>query len=347
MDGIVLLSVGAGATALAVTVLLVGPVIAWLRRRALLDVPNDRSSHVVPTPRGGGLVVTGVTLVGWAGLLWNLGAMSAPMGALLAGGLALAVVSWLDDMHDLPRRLRFALHIVSVVAVLMLLPADLTVTQGLLPLWADRLLAGLAWLWFINLFNFMDGIDGISGVETTHLGMAVVVLVLTGELAGLSPAVAPMAAVVAGAALGFLRWNWHPAKVFLGDVGSIPLGYLLGWLMLEVALSGAWAVALILPAYYWSDATLTLLRRAFRGASLAVAHREHFYQHATHIRGMGHGAVAGWIAVGNILLFGAALAAVMVNPFVGLALAVVPVGGLLIHFGQGRAAGSAPGASVR
>lgn len=342
MDGYLLLSVGAGVVAMMVTVVLLGPLVRWLRHRALLDVPNDRSSHVIPTPRGGGIVVTSVVVLGWSVVLVTSGTLTASGVVVLVAAVGLGLLSWLDDLLDLPRRLRFLLHVAAVLPVLMLLPPDMMVAQGLLPLWLDRLIAALAWLWFINLFNFMDGIDGISGVQAAHLGVALSVLVLAGGLSPLSPEVAPLGAVVAGAAVGFLWWNWHPAKVFLGDVGSIPLGYLLGWLMLWVAAAGHWAVALILPAYYWADATITLVRRAARGAHLVVAHREHFYQRATHVLNMRHSTVAGRIAIGNLLLLGAAGVAVAISPWAGLVVAIVPVAALLAHFGR---AGASPQAT--
>jgi UDP-N-acetylmuramyl pentapeptide phosphotransferase/UDP-N-acetylglucosamine-1-phosphate transferase len=112
----------------------------------------------------------------------------------------------------------------------------------------------------------------------------------------------------AAPAAGFLVWNWHPARLFLGDVGSVPLGFALGWLLLHAAIAGYWAAALILPLYYLADATITLGRRALRGAKIWQAHREHFYQRAV-ARGRGHDAVVGAIAVGNVVLIGCALIA--------------------------------------
>ena len=113
--------------------------------------------------------------------------------------------------------------------------------------------------------------------------------------------------VIAAASLGFLWWNWHPAKVFLGDVGSVPLGFLLGWLLLEVLASPLWPVAIILPLYYLADATLTLIRRALRRERIWQAHREHFYQQATG-RGLSHARVSLIIAGLNIVLIGLAFA---------------------------------------
>jgi UDP-N-acetylmuramyl pentapeptide phosphotransferase/UDP-N-acetylglucosamine-1-phosphate transferase len=132
-------------------------------------------------------------------------------------------------------------------------------------------------LWFINLFNFMDGIDGLAGSEAVAVAIGYLAVV---AFAGLDDPFWRLALVIAAAAGGYLFWNWHPAMVFMGDAGSIPLGFLLGWLMLDLALAGAWAAGLILPLYFVADATLTLLQRARRGATPWQAHREHFYQRA-------------------------------------------------------------------
>jgi UDP-N-acetylmuramyl pentapeptide phosphotransferase/UDP-N-acetylglucosamine-1-phosphate transferase len=146
-----------------------------------------------------------------------------------------------------------------------------------LPVGFERVLAGVAWLWFINLFNFMDGIDGLAGSEAVAVALGY--LVLTAHLDSQGPS-SSLALIVAASAAGYLFWNWHPAKVFMGDAGSVPLGFLLGWLMLDLAVQGHWAAALILPLYFVADATVTLLKRGLRGEKPWQAHREHFYQRA-------------------------------------------------------------------
>ncbi len=127
----------------------------------------------------------------------------------------------------------------------------------------DVAAAALLWLWFVNLFNFMDGIDGLAGSEAAAIGTGLVVFAGVGS--GLDPGLAALSGTAAAAALGFLVWNWAPARIFLGDVGSVPCGYLLGFLLLDVAARGHWKIALILPLYFLADATLTLLRRLARG----------------------------------------------------------------------------------
>ena len=150
----------------------------------------------------------------------------------------------------------------------------------------------------MNLFNFMDGIDGLAGGEAASIGAG---LALVASLGALDPALALYGLAAAGAALGFLMWNWHPAKLFMGDVGSVPLGFTLGWLLLVLAASGLWVAALLIPAYFLADATFTLLRRLAEGKKVWQAHREHFYQKATQ-RGRNHAQVVRLVLALNAAL---------------------------------------------
>jgi UDP-N-acetylmuramyl pentapeptide phosphotransferase/UDP-N-acetylglucosamine-1-phosphate transferase len=312
-------------------------VLAWLRRRQILDHPNERSSHSRPTPRGGGLAVTPVILLAWLGVAVGTGPADGTLPAVIAGALLLLALSWRDDRRGLPAGLRLAVHIVAVAAGLAAWPNDQLLCQGWLPFWADRLVALGAWVWFVNLFNFMDGIDGISGVETATIGCGLSGLAL---LTGDTPDAA-LDLVMVGAALGFLAWNWHPAKIFLGDSGSVPIGYLLGWLLLSAAVDGHWAAALILPAYYLADATLTLVRRALKGEPLLEAHRQHFYQQA--IRGgASHARVAGLILAADVILVLLAWSS-EARPLAALLAAAVVVAGLLMVLARlGKREGKGP-----
>jgi UDP-N-acetylmuramyl pentapeptide phosphotransferase/UDP-N-acetylglucosamine-1-phosphate transferase len=279
------------ASALAVRLLL-----NWLRQKAILDLPNDRSSHSVPTPRGGGLAVMAVVLVVWLGLGLRTGSPDG-LSIVIPGAALLMGLSWLDDRKGLSPLPRFIIQGGVVGLGLLALPPG-PIFQGWLPFWLDRGLAFLVWLWFVNLFNFMDGIDGITGVETVAIAIGIALLA---HLAALHPDYILLALVLGAAALGFLVWNWHPAKLFLGDVGSVPLGFLLGWLLLDMAALGLWAGALILPAYYLADATLTLLKRAWRREKVWQAHRSHFYQQAVQ-KGLGHADVCLKIALADLAL---------------------------------------------
>jgi len=208
---------------------------------------------------------------------------------------------------------------------ILFVPGAGHVFQGLLPPVLDYALTALVWLWFVNLYNFMDGIDGITGGQTAAIGFGVA---LVGFLS-LDPngGSLPLGLALGATALGFLAWNWAPAKLFLGDVGSIPLGYLTGWLLLGMAGEGRWAPALILPLYYLVDATVTLLRRAARFEKIWHAHREHFYQRAVQA-GLGHAAVVLRILAANVVLIGLAVLG-LEWPWVAAVLAFLVVGGLL------------------
>lgn len=261
-----------------------------LKARAILDHPNERSSHETPTPRGGGIVVIAVLLVAWVGIGIYLGDTGLMVWGLPAAALVLAIVSWADDLKSIGPLVRLVVQGAVVATALGLAPDHGLFFQGLLPDPFDAVLAGILWVWFINLFNFMDGIDGITGVETFSIGMGLAIIVFVGG-GSENQALAFYGVAAAGAALGFLKMNWSPAKIFMGDVGSVPLGFLLGGLLLSLAANGQWAAAAILPSYYLSDATVTLCRRAFRGEKIWRPHRQHFYQVAVQ-RGLDHQAVS-------------------------------------------------------
>ena len=217
------------------------------------------------------------------------------------------------------------------------------VFAGALPPLLDTLLVALLWLWFINLFNFMDGIDGIAAIECFCVAGGLALCAALGNPGG---GLVFWSAVLAAAALGFLPWNWAPARIFLGDVGSIPLGYLLGWLLILLAaggssgeasggvaggagaVGGAWAAALILPLYYLTDSSWTLVRRLLRGAAPWKSHREHLYQQAVQ-RGFSHAAVTTRVLVCNVFLTVFAVLAVLGKPWPALGLACLAVGVLV------------------
>jgi UDP-N-acetylmuramyl pentapeptide phosphotransferase/UDP-N-acetylglucosamine-1-phosphate transferase len=293
-------------------------ITACLVRRAILDHPNARSSHVTPTPRGGGLAVLIILIPLIAIINWHYDPTNNAVWAMLAGVVLLAVISWIDDLGHLSVLLRLAGHGVAVAVVLTMIPENHLLLQGHLPLWADRILTGIAWVWFINLFNFMDGIDGLAGTETVMIGLGVFIIMLVIGSDGGKPAIAMalIALALAAATGGFLVLNWSPARVFLGDVGSVPLGFITGWMLLMLAMWGYWLAALILPAYYLADATLTIVRRAMNKAPIWKAHSEHFYQHAVQ-RGFSHARVTLFILRGNIMLFALALTSAQVVNWIG------------------------------
>jgi len=289
-------------------------LIGALSSRAILDHPNDRSSHDAPTPRGAGIAVLAALLPAWLFIGATTENALEGMPYVLAIALALAVVSWADDRRGLGAASRLAVQGPCVAIALVLAPFPAPVFGGLFPAFLDIAATAFLWLWFINLFNFMDGIDGIAGVETAAIGLGVFVAAKIGNLDDHWLA---LGLTASAAAVGFLRWNWHPAKIFLGDVGSIPLGFLLGWLLLSLAAAGHPAPAVILPLYFLADATITLFRRLVRGDKIWEAHREHFYQIAVR-SGLRHDQVSGIVAVANLFLVALAMVAMRGLPWPAL-----------------------------
>ncbi|MEO0393238.1 MAG: glycosyltransferase family 4 protein [Pseudomonadota bacterium] len=304
--------------------LVTSQVLKQLRRQAILDHPNERSSHEQPTPRGGGWGILLVLFPCWTSIL-SFGGLPFETFWLLGAAALLAWVSWLDDLRTIGARYRFGVQIIAVFMGLFALTPFGPITQGWLPFWLDRLLIGVAWLWFMNLYNFMDGIDGLAGSETAAIGLGLTLVVLISPTLGLGWSDGALLGVtMAGASLGFLLWNWSPAKLFMGDVGSIPLGFLIGWLLFALAAQGYLFAAIILPLYFCVDASVTLVRRVISGAKPWEPHREHFYQRATQ-RGLSHGATVTTISATNIGLIACAVLAVFYQAW-----ALIPAGIVMV-----------------
>lgn len=320
---------GLAAAALAFAVAALGAtgLSHVMRRRGVVAQPSERSNHTSPTPFGGGIAVLLAIACGF-GLLRAAGE-PLPPGLLLAALLALGLglLSWLDDVRDLSPAIRLPGHLACALAGLGALPEG-GLFQGLLPDWLDMAVVVAAWVWFTNLYNFMDGIDGITGTQTASLGSGLALLAAIGLLPGTGFGW-PLAIAAAGA--GFLVANWHPARIFMGDVGSVPLGFLLGWFLLSCALQGAWAAALILPLYYLCDATITLMKRAWRREPVWRAHRQHFYQRAALATGRHDRVTLRVAAAGLVLLPLAMLGEISGYRLAALGLGVGTVALLLAH----------------
>jgi UDP-N-acetylmuramyl pentapeptide phosphotransferase/UDP-N-acetylglucosamine-1-phosphate transferase len=268
----------------------------YLLQRKVLDRPVERSVHRVPIPRGAGLAVVPILTLLWLFLpAFDPGAMALPW-MLVIGTVLVAIVSWIDDLHGLPALPRLGVQALAVVLGLVALAQLPPVFQGWLPRPLDLALSGLLWLWFVHLFNFMDGSDTVAGGQALTIGLGLAAIAIDhGWATGLTAA---QGLALGGVELGLLFWNRPPAKIFLGDVGSIPLGYLIGWLLLWAASEGAWAAALILPAWFLADTTLTLIKRAGRRAPLLEPHSEHSNQEAIRL-GHSQARVAGLALIAN------------------------------------------------
>ncbi|MES2817358.1 MAG: glycosyltransferase family 4 protein [Pseudomonadota bacterium] len=318
--------------------LLTGALRHYALARSLMDIPNARSSHSVPTPRGGGVAIVLSFLLVLPLLVLTDSLSWSMTWALLGAGSGVAVLGFLDDHGHIAARWRLLGHAVAAAWALYWL-------QGLPPLdllgvrldlgWAGHVLAALYLVWLLNLYNFMDGIDGIASVE------AICICLGGGLLYGLTgnPALASAPLLLAAAVVGFLIWNFPPARIFMGDAGSGFLGIALGVLSLQAAwvapqLVWSW---LILLGVFVVDATFTLLRRLLRGEKVYEAHRSHAYQYASRQAGR-HLPVTLAVAAINLLwLLPMALWVGLgkVEGLVGLALAYLPLLGLAVRFHAG------------
>jgi UDP-N-acetylmuramyl pentapeptide phosphotransferase/UDP-N-acetylglucosamine-1-phosphate transferase len=282
-----------------------------LLRRYALARPNARSSHRVPTPQGGGIavVIAVVAVLGAAALaLPQIFVDPVRLAIVLAATVALAVVGAVDDIRPIEPAPRLLLQAIAVLIVVAALPRSLTVLP-MLPWWVERGLLAFGLLWLVNLVNFMDGVDLITVAEVVPLTAALALFAAAGAL----PADAGLVALtLAGAVLGFAPFNLPVARLFLGDVGSLPIGLLTGWLLILLA-DHHLAAAMLLPLYYVADATVTLLRRLARGERITQAHRSHYYQQAVD-GGMSVPAVVGRVFVVNVVLAGLAWATLAAAP---------------------------------
>jgi len=267
----------AAAVAFAVTALVRGNA----RRLGTIQAPNERSSHTIPTPSGGGLgIVAGGTVATTALIVeavWPLG-----IGVLAA--LAVAAIGFIDDRTPLPAQMRLTaqLALVALTIVLIVPLEGLASAAGLqLPGLLVGAIALVVAVYWINLFNFMDGIDGIAGSQAIFMCCATALLMVLGTPDAASTLPFWMLLAVAAATAGFLILNWPPAKIFMGDAGSTYLGFMIVFLGLLTIANGAVSLAQwsILAAAFVTDATVTLVRRLARRERVFEAHRRHAYQH--------------------------------------------------------------------
>jgi Fuc2NAc and GlcNAc transferase len=307
----------------------------WLVRRyarqRLLDVPNDRSSHSRPTPRGGGLGLTVAHLLGV--LAASLLALSPYelATALIGGGLLVATIGLLDDYWRVQASRRLICHLLAFAWAVWWLGGLPVVDFG----WGAMALGVMGTVlmvvylaWFLNLFNFMDGIDGIAGAQA--LSMSVTASLILWGVADATAATLPLL-LLAAATAGFLIWNWPPAKIFMGDVGSGYLGFALGTLALWTVVASwltVW-VWLILGGAFLADATVTLLARAWRGLALAEAHRSHAYQRLSRHWGSHRSVTLAFVAV-NILWLAPWAFLAASRPHLGAACAVAALAPLFL-----------------
>jgi Fuc2NAc and GlcNAc transferase len=313
--------------------LLVTQVVRYYAlRHSLIDIPNSRSSHSEPTPRGGGLAIVLTWFLALA-ILLVLERLDPWVGAaLLAGGVLVAGVGWVDDRRGVSAGLRASIHLIAAVWAVWCLGGfqsfDFNVT--VLPLeMTGNVLAVVGIAWLVNLYNFMDGIDGIAGGEAVSVALVAAGLLAFAGGGGMALAVLSLAAATGG----FLVLNWPPAKIFMGDVGSGLLGYAFGVLAIASERAGAvpLAVWMILLGVFIVDATATLISRVVKGERWYQAHRSHAYQRAVQA-GYSHRTVTIAVLGLNAVLALAAVAVSMQPTLLPEVLAATAVGLALLWF---------------
>ena len=280
-------------------------------KRYALAKPNARSSHKLPTPQGGGIAVIAATAAVTAGAAMcypTLIGDSSKLAAVFVSVVALAAVGISDDIRPIAELPRLLLQAVAVGLVLTTLPEDLHVFERI-PWWIERSLMFGAILWFVNLVNFMDGVDWMTVVEVVPVTMG---LAFFGLMGALPPSATLIAIGLSGALIGFAPFNRPVAQLFLGDVGSLPIGLLLGWMLVLLAAHSYVVAAVLLPLYYLADATITLLRRLVGGELIMKAHRRHFYQRAFD-GGISVHHIIGRVFAVNVILVALAAATILNN----------------------------------
>lgn len=267
----------------------------YMIKKSLVAVVNERSSHTVPTPHGGGIALAITWFIGLF-YLYFIGEISSNLFYALLFGAVISIVSFFDDIYELSPKIRLIAQAIVAIVGLYFLGGFETLTFGIFdiqnPIFTN-IFAFFMIIWFINLYNFLDGINGYAGSEAIFLALTGFILFSGNYFL-----------VLAVSVLGFLFWNWNKAKIFMGDVGSTLLGYNIAIFTIYYAneeSTNFW-IWIILFGIYWFDATLTLIRRKLNKEKLSLAHKKHAYQRLTQ-SGWSHYKVTNYSIGLNIILF--------------------------------------------
>ncbi len=289
---------------------------------AIFDHPNTRSNHKKAMPIGGGIAVI-------CSFLWPLWLMIPHQPYLINLTLAilvLASISFLDDLKSLSIKTRIPFQI---IAIYLMLSSLLIIPNHAYFI----LILGIGAFFFINFYNFMDGIDGSASVGAIHICLSVILLSLLDHT--IPRDLLTASTLLLGASAGFIIFNWHPARIFLGDVGSTAIGLIAAWLLINLALHDHLAAAFIIPLYYMSDSGLTLARRLFTGKRIWQAHSEHFFQKAIK-NGYNHNVIVRKIILLNVFLMLLSIWS-LTQPIKAIILAIVCAFSFLYHLHRSKA----------
>lgn len=263
---------------------------SYALKKAIFDIPNERSSHTIPTPRGGGVAII---IVFYIGLLYFQENIDAQLLYALLCALPIALIGFLDDMFTLSSKIRFFVQSVSAGMALYLLGGVTSIDFIVFEFhgWWINVIAFFTIVWLTNLYNFLDGIDGYAGAEAVMVGLGLFLFFHN-----------PLGLVIVAACLGFLLFNWHQASIFMGDVGSATLGFIFAVFVFYDTSHGNIYIWLILLSLFWFDATLTLIRRYLNNEPITYAHKKHGYQRLVQ-SGWTHDKVVWFALIYNFVFF--------------------------------------------
>ncbi len=324
--------VAASAGLSAALILVLKPILV----RHLLAHPNARSSHATATPQGAGLaVMAALIVVCAAALLLKVAAPPPSLIPVLVAAAFLTLIGGLDDAHALAVSWRFAVQTAAALMVVLLLPPDIRLLPDLLPLGVERGLMVLGVVGFVNAINFLDGLDWMTVAQVVPMTLGVAIL----HGLGVVPAsIGLLALALLGATLGFAVFNKHPAQIFLGDAGSLPIGLVLATMLIYVA-EAHLVSGLLLALYTLAEATITLGRRLINGERVLSAHKSHFYQRAVG-QGLRVPQVTAQVFALSLVLMGLAIAAALARSlafdFIALGLGTTATAVVLFNFKRGR-----------
>ncbi|MES2215542.1 MAG: glycosyltransferase family 4 protein [Pseudomonadota bacterium] len=302
--------------------------LVLFKEKNIVDRPSHRRVHAKVTPRGGGVAIVitfilGFLLIDGTDIYLRL----IPMLLIVAG------VSFVDDLRYVSVPIRFVTHVMAAALAVYGFLWPNCLFHHELPAYLDYAVAVLCFAGFMNIYNFLDGIDGITAAESIHLSVTILLLCFfAGDVIPEAKMINIIATSILACSSSFLLYNWHPAKIFLGDVGSIALGFLLGLCLLLIAASSAklFVSCIIASLYYVADGGMTILIRLTKREKIWLPHLNHFFQQAVR-KGMSHRMVVCKIAACNLCLMILSLTA-LYYPIISLMLAIVTVTCLLIHF---------------
>ncbi|RTK92662.1 MAG: glycosyltransferase family 4 protein [Rickettsiales bacterium] len=321
-----------GLISLISSLVLTKILIKFLKNYGIVDIPCNRRSHVTTTPRGGGLVLVVIMMILFPISEYYMLGDFKNSNILLHVFLPISLISFWDDISHIAVPVRLLVHVICSALAIMWWIHPYSVFHSQIPLYIDFLIALLCLLGWLNIYNFMDGIDGITASETIHLSITILAICfLNYDIILNVDIIIIITTIILGWTAGFICFNWHPAKIFVGDVGSISIGFLLGICLISIAASSItlFVSCVIASLYYIADGGLTILIRLFKGEKIWQPHLQHFFQKALK-KGLSHSQVVKRIIICNFFLMLLSVYS-LYYPIISITLAILVVSITLIR----------------